>query len=741
MLDWLRSKYTRKPAGPWQLYQAGLAAQAADAAAQRLAIDPAHSESLLVQGLVAVDTGSAAAALPLLEQAAANSPSDPRFQNALGRALFALGRHGAARSAIQRAMDMDPENAQARLQLALAALAGRRENEAVQWLQEALVLEPKFAEAWFHLANIDVARRNFPAAEEHYRQAVAMRPAYAEAHVNLGSLLKDLGRRDDAAIHLSRALQLRPDLAPASFNLAMLRIDQNRWDEALVLLQQTLAADAGQVETHYWLGNALMRQGSAAEARASYQAAIALNSNFERARWGLAMAQLPAVPQLADEQADGVKNFQHEIHQLKNWITARRPATAYLAVGAQQPYYLAYVAGNHREVLADYGALCARLMQGWTGKAGLAPLAKPGGAKCRIGIVSAHICSHSVWHAIVRGWVEHLDPAKFEIHLFHTGEQRDAETQWAATRVKQLHHGLGDWGDWGVWAKAIAGARLDAVIYPEIGMDATSLRLAAMKLARVQLAGWGHPITTGLPTIDAYISAAAFEPEHAQTHYTETLIALPRLGCCYQPFGTRPEAVDLARLGIPPGQKILLCAGMPFKYAPQHDGILLDVARRCAPCKLVFFRTAPALLSDMLEARLRKTFAAAGMDFDDHVRFIPWQSQAAFFGLLDRADVYLDSIGFSGFNTVMQAVERAIPIVAWEGDAMRSRFGSGILQEAGMGEWTARSGESYADKVVQLCADDSLRQQVKKQIIQGRDALYDDRDTVAAFGTGLLRLT
>jgi predicted O-linked N-acetylglucosamine transferase (SPINDLY family) len=636
-------------------------------------------------------------------------------------------------------MDMDPENAEARLQLALTALSGRREEEAVRWLQEALVLEPKFAEAHLHLANLWVVRGNLPVAEEHYRQAVAVQPAYAEAHANLGRLLKDLGRRDEAAVHLARALQLKPELTSASFNLAMLRIDQNNWDEALALLHQTLAGDGRQADAHYWLGNGLMRQGSAAQARESYRAAIALNSNFERARWGLAMAQLPAIPQVADEQTEGVKSFRQEIRKLESWIVSHRPPNAYQAVGAQQPYYLAYVPGNHREVMSDYGALCVKLMQRWADKAGMAAPVRTGGAKCRIGIVSAHICSHSVWHAIVRGWVEHLDPEKFEIHLFHTGEQRDAETQWAAARVNnRLHYALGDWTS---WAKTISGARLDAVIYPEIGMDATSLRLASMKLARVQMAGWGHPITTGLPTVNAYISAAAFEPQAADSHYTETLLALPRLGCCYRPFGTRPDPVDPARLGISPKEKILLCAGMPFKYAPDRDAILLEVARRCAPCKLVFFRTTPALLSDMLETRLRGVFALAGMNFDEYVRFIPWQSQAGFFGLLDRADVYLDSIGFSGFNTTMQAMERATPIVAWEGDTMRSRFASGILCEAGMSEWVARSGESYVDKVAQLCADDSLRRQLRTQIAQRRDALYSDVEAVSALGAQLLRLT
>ncbi len=61
-------------------------------------------------------------------------------------------------------------------------------------------------------------------------------------------------------------------------------------------------------------------------------------------------------------------------------------------------------------------------------------------------------------------------------------------------------------------------------------MDQMTARLAALRLAPVQLAAWGHPITTGFPTIDGYLSAAAFEPGDAQEHYRERLVPLPEVG-------------------------------------------------------------------------------------------------------------------------------------------------------------------------------------------------------------------
>jgi predicted O-linked N-acetylglucosamine transferase (SPINDLY family) len=272
-------------------------------------------------------------------------------------------------------------------------------------------------------------------------------------------------------------------------------------------------------------------------------------------------------------------------------------------------------------------------------------------------------------------------------------------------------------------------------------MDATTIRLASLRLARVQLASWGHPVTTGLPTIDAYIGAEAFEPTTADAHYSESLLTLPRLGCCYQAFGTAPGRIDLAAWGILPTDRVLLCAGTPFKYAPQHDAALVEIARRCRPCKLVFFRVKSQTLSNRLEHRLRTAFQAAQVDFDASVVFLPWQPQADFFALLDRTDVFLDSIGFSGFNTTMQAVERATPIVAFEGEFARGRFASAILRQMGLDEWVAVSVEQYVDLVVHLALDATARERTKRQMVERRPKLFADRDTVAALGNHLLRMS
>lgn len=575
-------------------------------------------------------------------------------------------------------------------------------------------------------------------ARQHYLRALALNPAHAPSCANLGALFKDQGDARQAAEYLALAVELDPELVPALYNLAMLYIDQARWAQAAELLERLLVFTPNDADAWYWLGNACTGMGETAKARSAYQTAVHKNAAHVRARWGYVFAQLPVVAQSEDEHAKGVAAFERELDILASRLMSRYRTVGHQSVGALQPYFLAYREADHRAVLSVYGDLCARLMAVWAQKAGLAGVAKAHPGKCRVGMVSAHIHSHSVWHALLKGWVEHLGASDFEIQLFHTGSERDAQTQWAAQHVHRLHQGLGAWTQ---WVKAVSEAQLDVLIYPEIGMDSTTVRLAALRLARVQLAAWGHPLTTGLPTMDGYISAEAFEPPDAPQHYRESLLTLPRLGCCYHPFGTRADRVDYSVWGIQPADRVLLCAGTPFKYAPLHDAVLVEIARRCQPCKLVFFDSLTPSLSRLLQQRLRAVFQQAQVDFDATVRCVPWQPQAGFFAWLDRTDVYLDTPGFSGFNTVMQAVERATPIVAFEGQFMRGRFASAILRQIGLDSWIANTPEGFAELVVRLAGDASARQAYKRQLRQRRDRLFGDQATVDALAAHLLRLS
>jgi len=470
--------------------------------------------------------------------------------------------------------------------------------------------------------------------------------------------------------------------------------------------------------------------GDTAGALASYRKALQIDEDYDEARWAYAMSQLPMVAEDDAELAHSRAAFAAELAALERWCEARGAEKMARAVGVQQPFYLAYQEEDHRELLARYGALCVRLLGAWQEAAGLRSAAIVTRAEIRVGIVSAHIRDHSVWNAIVKGWLQRLDRSRFDVRLFHLGRTNDVETALAKTMATHYTYGKTDLVE---WTQLILGHQLDVLVYPEIGMDPTTAKLASLRLAPVQAASWGHPHTTGLPTIDCFLSADGLEPPGAQAHYTERLVRLPGLGCCLEPARVAPAAVDLAALGIREGVPLLVCAGTPFKYTPRHDAVLAAIARRLGECQFVFFTPGGAdELMRRLRERLARSFAAAGLDLEAFAAFVPWQSRAQFYGVMAQADVFLDTMGFSGFNTALQAIECGLPVAAWEGRFLRGRLASGILRRMGMDELVAHDDAAFVETAVKLAQDAAWWGGVRERMAAAGPKLYGDAEPVRA---------
>jgi len=168
------------------------------------------------------------------------------------------------------------------------------------------------------------------------------------------------------------------------------------------------------------------------------------------------------------------------------------------------------------------------------------------------------------------------------------------------------------------------------------------------------------------------------------------------------------------------------------RATPNENFRALEIARRLGRCRFIFFTHWLSGLSEKLRRRLESVFGRSGLAFGDFVTFIPWQDQPRFFGLMQRADVYLDTIGFSGFNTALQAVECGLPIVTREGRFMRGRFASAILKRMGLAELVAQSEEDYVALAVRLARDIQYREHVRSRIAASRQVLFEDLAPIRA---------
>src|SRR5205085_7556356 len=87
---------------------------------------------------------------------------------------------------------------------------------------------------------------------------------------------------------------------------------------------------------------------------------------------------------------------------------------------------------------------------------------------------------------------------------------------------------------------------IDVLVFTDIGMDAMSYSLALARLAPVQCVTWGHPETTGLSTIDHFVSSEEMEAPAADAHYSERLVRLPGLTFYFDRAAKPAEGVDRA---------------------------------------------------------------------------------------------------------------------------------------------------------------------------------------------------
>jgi predicted O-linked N-acetylglucosamine transferase (SPINDLY family) len=719
-------------------HQKGQFAQAQAHYRNALVADPRHAGALHHLGILAYQSGHFREALALMDEALSIDPGDASAHNNRGLVLQDMGEPAQALACFERALTLVPAYPDALNNRANALCDLGRHDEAIPNYEAALRINARYPEALKNLADAQRTLGRREAAVLHYDQAIALNPRYVDALINRGNTLRELRQPHAAMASYEQAVALDPQSAQGHNNLGNVLQELRQYDRALTCFERAIQARPDYARAFLNRGLTELALGRSVDSQRSLERACALDPNLGEARWALAMTPVAPMAEPATDDNAVSEEFIKAIDQLEAWIFPDHAEAAANDVGSQQPFYLAYRETNHRAALSRYGSVCARVMTLWQRARHTAPPSREGRERIRIGIVSNHVHEHSVWNAFLKGIVLGIDPARFELCIFSLGTLRDEQTALARQRAWAF---VDDKWTLDEWVEAISALAPDALLYPEIGMDAMTTRLASLRLAPVQLAAWGHPETTGLPTIDHYITASDFEPPGCQMHYSEQVLALPGLGCSYPRLNVVPQQLDLAALGLSRSTPLLLCPGVPFKYSPRFDALLVGIARQLGACQFVFFDAPDSQgLGTAVRARMRRAFDSDGLRFDDFARILPWQGRSGFHALMTGADVFLDTVGFSGFNTAMQAIECSLPIVTLEGKFMRGRFASAILRRIGLDELVATTDAQYIALAVDLASDPARRVALRAAIEDRSDQLFDDNSSIFALQAHLAAL-
>ncbi len=661
-------------------------------------------------------------------------PSNFDGLHCLGVIYHQLGNYDLAIQYIKKALQFNPTDAYAYFNLGKAFQDKGQLDDAITCYQKALQLNPNFVDVYNNLGNAFQDKGQLDDAITCYQKALQLNPNFVGAYYNLGNTLQDKGQLDDAITCYQKALQLNPDFVSAYYNLGNTLRNKGQLDDAITCYQKALQLNPNFIDAYYNLGNVLQVQGRQDKALAAYDIVLFFKPDLIKARWTRCISHLPII--YTDRSSIQVARTRYHRELMKFRDTIFREFSQNIGMAAdavgQIPFYLAYQGFNDRELQQLYGDLVCQIMASrFPQFADRPPMpALSSGGPLRVGIVSTYFYRHSNWKIPIKGWVENLDKKKFSLYGYYTNKEMDKETAIAKQSFNRFTEDIYPFEE---LCQIIREDNLHVLIYPGIGMDPMTARLAALRLAPIQCSSWGHPETSGFPTIDYFLSSDLMEPPEADNHYTERLIRLPNLSIYYTPLEVQPADVTRETFSLRSKSILYLCCQSLFKYLPQYDEVYPRIAQQVGDCQFLFISyPRSSWVTGEFRSRINQAFNDFNLNADKYVVFLPFLESATYNAINSLADVYLDSIGWTGCNSTFEALACNLPVVTLPGELMRGRHSSAILTMMGLTETIATTLDEYVSLAIKLGKDLEWRQYISDKISKTKHLAYRDAACITA---------
>jgi protein O-GlcNAc transferase len=684
--------------------------------------------------------GDAAAELAHARRAVECAARNPLAHYALAEAQEAAADLESARSSLRRAIEIDPSFAPAQRYLGiLLGESGDAEGARIAF-EAALRIDANHARTWNNLGNAQRSLGRLAEAEQSFARALELQPDYTLAAANLGQVQRDQGEVAKAETTLRAALaqqQGAPPFRPLIVLLAGLLRERGALDEAVPLYQKAIEL-APHESGNQWanLGWVHVQRGEFAAARDAYARGRAVNPRDLRNLLAVHLA-LPMIYADAAALSAARADFSAGLDALAREIpdALRGLSEAQVLDGLRWTnFFLAYQGQDDRALQAAYAALAAQAVTTvaphWREPIAARPAS---GRRLRVGFASGffHVGTCGRYF---KSWITDLDRDRFEVFVYHFCPGMDEVASAIARRADCMKSYGGSRAQPSVVAPIIRADELDVLVYPELGMDACSFALAALRLAPRQYAGWGHPVTTGHATIDAFISCAPMETAQAQAHYTENLIRLPGIGTRYE-RPVVPADATRAEFGFPQDRVLLLCPQSLWKIHPDNDALFAEVLAENPHTLLLLFSGRHPTVTDQFMRRLERTFVQHGLSIRERTRVLPPLAHVDYLRVNLVCDAMLDTLYWSGGNTSLDALACGLPIVTLPGAFMRGRQSEGMLSLLGLSELIARDRADYLAIAARLCGDAAWRRACAARIRAGQSLLFDVSDAIESLQT------
>ena len=586
-------------------------------------------------------------------------------------------------------------------------------------------LRQKFGEhatILFLLGTIAIKSKAPADALPYLRRAIDLEPEDLEFRKVLGTALQDQEQPNEALVHYKYVLDVAPDTPKIIYKSAQCHELLGRIDEAIEALRTAVSLNPAFYPAVLKLAQLMRAEGDTKAAVKEIRELSNLRGDltFEAmcASW-----ILPVVPRSKEEMDDARERYQAAtmaLELLKGSIDEKLllgTTTNFMAVyqGLDDRRYQEAIASFFRTNCPSLSYRAPHLEQGLTTTSSQ--------TKIRIGFVSTNFYNHTVGK-LFRGIIAELNSKVFDVFVFG-GQEKDEIARFIKNNCYQFHELPHDLPE---ARRVITNTRLDIIVYADIGMSPLTYFLAFSRLARVQCAGWGHGVTTGLTSLDYFISSFHLQEadfEKAQSHYSEKLLRLTLPPTYLYPI-QKPKPDDIPDLSFADGKTRYVCLQSLFKIHPDFDSILVEILCR-DPNGICIFIDGRAGWSEILRSRWEKL----SNGINTRIYFLPRLDQNGFLALINAADVILDTIFCCGGISSAEALSQGTPIVTWpNSELLFAKVTTAYYEEIGIMDCIAKSGEDYVAKSVRLGTDRAWRKAVSQRISEQNHLLFKRREVL-----------
>ena len=517
-------------------------------------------------------------------------------------------------------------------------------------------------------------------------------PKHQLAWKVLGAIFKQAGRINELLVVSQKSVQLDPQDAKAHYNLGNTLQDLGRVKEAEANYKKAITLKPDFAEAHSNLGNILKGVDRYEEAEASYKRAITLkpNMDFLLGSWMHTKMHLCTWGDLSSNLDKLIKRVNN-----KNKVITPFPLLSLI----DEPSIHRKAAEISSKNMFPKLDIFPKISLYHNHK------------KIRIGYFSPDFKNHPVSFLTAELYEIH-DRSKFEIHAFSLGPDTKDELNIRIKAGVDYFHDVRMKSDQDI-------VKLSRSLEIDIAIDFTGFtgkartNIFAMSAAPLQVNYLGYPGTMAADYIDYLIADHIVIPNEKKIHYSEKIVFMPN---SYQPNDSKFKVLKINAIrknfGLPSDGFIFCCFNNQSKISPSTFAGWMRILKATNNSILWLY-----VVNVNAAKNLKKEAKQFGIN-EDRLIFAQNILHKDHLKRIQLADLFLDTLPYSGHTTTSEALKVGLPVLTSIGGSFASRVSASLLTAVNLSEMITSTQEEYETLAIQLATHPEKLKVIKDKLVQ-----------------------